>query len=330
MEENNRTRTRARSMDEFLEECRRVMRVRRLSYRTEQSYITYIHRFIIFHKKRPDQVGAEEVRAFLTHMAVDQNVAASTQNVAFNALLFLYRNVLEMEFPDISDVVRANRPPRLPTVLTRNQVRQLLAHLEGASHLAASLLYGGGLRLSEALRLRVKDVNFEQGVLTIRAGKGDHDRVTMLPQLLEPALRAHLEAMRVRWETAQNERPLPVSMPSALAAKYPQAPFEWAWQFVFPAIKPSLDPRDGQQKRHHLAPDHLQRAIKRAAHQANLSSTVSPHTLRHSFATHLLESGYDIRTVQELLGHKDLRTTQIYTHAMNRPGLAIKSPLDGI
>ena len=329
MTENNGIRIRAHSTEEFLEECRRVMRVRRLSYHTEQAYIAYIHRFISFHKKRPDQLGADEVRAFLTHMAVDKNVAASTQNVAFNALLFLYRNVLEVEFPDISNVVRARRPPRLPTVLTKEQVRQLLAHLEGTSHLAASLLYGGGLRLSEALRLRVKDVNFEQGVLTIRGGKGDRDRVTMLPQTLEPVLRAHCDAVRLRWETAQREKSLPVSMPSALAAKYPQAPFEWAWQFLFPAVKPSLDPRDGLEKRHHLAPDYLQRAIKRATHQANLPSTVSPHTLRHSFATHLLESGYDIRTVQELLGHKDLRTTQIYTHVMNRPGLAIRSPLDG-
>jgi len=328
MPENNRTRTKARSTEEFLEECRRVMRVRRLSYHTEQSYITYIHRFIHFHKKRPEQVGAEEVRAFLTHLAVNKNVAASTQNVAFNALLFLYRNVLEVEFPDISGVVRANRPKRLPVVLTKAEVRQLLAHLEGVFHLAAALLYGGGMRVSEVLRLRVQDIHFEKNTLTIRAGKGDRDRVTMLPQTLEAPLRAHLEAMRLRWQTAQNERALPVYLPFALATKYPNAPFEWSWQFVFPAAKPSLDPRDGKEKRHHLAPDLIQRAVKRAAKAANLSAQVSPHTLRHSFATHLLESGYDIRTVQELLGHKDIRTTQIYTHVMNRPGLAVKSPLD--
>ena len=268
-----------------------------------------------------------EVEAFLTHLAGAKRVAASTQNVAFAALIYLYREVLGIELENVA-ALRAKRARRAPDVLSRDEIWRLLRQLEAPHQLIASLLYGAGLRLFEGQRLRVKDVDFEGGVLLIRAGKGDKDRVTVLPQTLYRPLYDHLEATRSAWLLAQDAQPLPVSMPDALARKYPNAPYEWNWQYVFPADKPSLDPLDGAQKRHHFLEDSLQRALKRAAKQTTISKRVSPHVLRHSFATHLLESGYDIRTVQDLLGHKDIRTTQIYLHTMNRPGLGVKSPLD--
>jgi len=242
-------------------------------------------------------------------------------------LLYLYREILGVELQGVA-ALRARRPKRMPVVLSRGEVGRVLEQLEMPFHLISALLYGAGLRLSEGQRLRVKDVDFEGRLLIIRAGKGDKDRHSVLPDAVCPMLRDHLDATRSAWKKAQRENRLPVSMPDAFAKKHRNAPFEWQWQYVFPSAKPSIDPRDGQQKRHHFVEDTLQRALKRAARKSDLAKNVSPHTLRHSFATHLLESGCDIRTLQDLLGHRDMRTTQIYLHTMNRPGLGIKSPLD--
>ncbi len=316
------------SLDDFLSDCQGVMRLRRLSLRTEESYLFYIRRFIKFHGKRPDVMGVSEVEQFLTFLAAEENVAASTQNVAFSALLFLYRHVLEQPLPPLIAAVRAKRQRRAPVVLSKQEVTLLLAHLPAPHDLMASLLYGSGLRLMELLRLRVKDVDFERGLLVVYQGKGDKDRHTLLPNSLREPLRLHLQETHLRWQQAQTIKKLPVYMPGALARKYPQAAFEWAWQWVFPASQSALDPRDGNEKRHHWREDTLQKAVKKATRGAEIHKNVSPHTLRHSFATHLLEDGYDIRTVQELLGHQDIRTTQIYTHVMNRPGLGVRSPLD--
>jgi integron integrase len=323
-----KNRKEAKSLNEFCEQVREVMRSRYMSRHTETSYIFYIRRFIQFHGKRPCDMGAPEIEAFLTDMAVRSQVTASTQNVAFNALLFLYRYVLEQPFPILGRVQRADRPSRLPVVLSQDEAQRLLSHLQGEAHLLASLLYGAGLRVSEGLRLRVKDVDFERRVLVVRAGKGDKDRTTILPQPLAPLLQQHLKLQKEWWQTSQQLAPVPVSMPPALARKYPRACYEWAWQYVFPARKPLKDSQSGATERHHLLADSIQRAVKRAARECGIDKNVSPHTLRHSFATHLLEYGYDIRTVQELLGHKDVRTTQLYTHVLNRGGLAVKSPLE--
>lgn len=317
------------SKEEFLEHCRGFMRVRRMSLRTEESYLFYIRRFVEFFNRRPEDMGAAEIEEFLTHLAVERHVAASTQNVAFSALLFLYRKILGVEIEGIT-AVRAPKQRRAPVVLSKGEVKRLLAHVEEPHRLPLSLLYGAGLRLSEGLRLRVKDLDLENNLVLIRAGKGDRDRHAILPEKLRSRLRTHLEVERERWDELQASTRMPVSLPEALARKYPGAPFEWAWQFVFPARKPSIDPRDGQSKRHHLPEEAWQRSIKRATKLAAIDKPVSPHTLRHSFATHLLESGYDIRTVQDLLGHKDVRTTQIYLHTMNRPGLGVRSPLDAL
>jgi integron integrase len=309
--------------------CRNAIRVRRMSRRTEEAYQYYIRDFLQFHNNRnPENMGAEEVRAYLTHLAVRKNVAASTQNVAFNALLFLFRSVLDQEFPDISHVVRAKRTPKLPVVLSKHEVQLLLVEMNGAHHLAAALLYGAGLRLIEGLRLRIKDIDFEMNLLHIREGKGNKDRVAVLPRTLVGPLQAHLETTRHFWRREQDMREIPVWLPHALAHKYPRAAHEWKWQFVFPAGKTALDPEDGVEKRTHLRDSTLQKSVRRAARSAGLEKVVSPHVLRHSFATHLLEDGYDIRTLQDLLGHTDIRTTQIYLHTMNRPGLGVKSPLD--
>lgn len=322
-------RSEAGSLGEFIEECRAFMRVRRLSLRTEQSYLYHIHRFIRFHHRRPEAMGVREVEGYLTKLALEDRVAPSTQNVAFNALLYLYREILGVELHNVQ-ALRAKREHRIPTVLSRQEVERLLAQIEAPAHLMVSLLYGAGLRVSELLRLRVKDLDFDNGVLLIYQGKGDKDRRALLPASLEPVLQTHLEKVRCKWEMAQEEEVLPASLPDALASKYPQASLEWAWQWVFPASSPMIDPRDGLRKRHHLLEHAVQRPIKRAAKAARIAKPVSPHTMRHSFATHLLESGYDIRTVQDLLGHKDIRTTQIYLHTMNRPGSGVRSPLDSL
>ena len=317
------------SIQRFLEEARRAARTARLSLRTEESYLKFIRDYIYFHGCRhPEKLGVPEVRAYLSHLAVDRQVAASTQNVARCALLFLYREVLHAELPELTGVEPARRPARLPTVFSREEVRSLLAELRGTERLVASLLYGSGLRLLEALRLRVKDLDFSLRQVTVRSGKGDEDRVTPLPHSLEAPLRLQLEHARALHRQDLAEGRGAVWLPEALARKYRNAPAEWAWQWVFPAADLSRDPRTGALRRHHLSEDRVQRAVKRALKEARIEKHGSPHTLRHSFATHLLEDGYDIRTVQELLGHKNVATTQIYTHVLNRGARAVRSPLD--
>ncbi len=320
---------RAKSIAEFIEACRAFMRVRRLSLRTEKSYLYYIRLYLDFHRRKPEMMGEAEVEEFLTHLVSAEGVAKATQNVAFSALLFLYREILGIELQGV-DALRSHRPARVPVVLSRDEVKRVLAQLEMPFHLIASVLYGAGLRLCEGQRLRVQDVDFDRGMLIVRSGKGDKDRHAVLPQTLRRPLADYLQEARLSWETAQSQCPLPVSMPDALARKYPQAPFNWNWQYVFQAPKSSVDPRDEVEKRHHFQDDALQRAVRRATQKAGIAKNVTPHTLRHSFATHLLEAGYDIRTIQDLLGHKDVRTTQIYLHTMNRPGMGVRSPLDAM
>ncbi|MGH8117387.1 MAG: integron integrase [Rhodanobacteraceae bacterium] len=306
-------------------------RVRRLGFsiRTEEAYVGWIRRFILANDKRhPRTMGAREVEAFLTHLATHAHVAASTQNQALSALLFLYREVLQQELPWLEDIRRAKKPQRLPVILSRGEAASLLAEMSGVTWLMASLLYGSGLRLMECLRLRVQDVDFMRREITVRRGKGGKDRRTMLPAMAMDALQGQLaEARRV------HERDLDagfgeVWLPDALARKYPGAAREWAWQYVFPASARSVDPRSGIMRRHHVDETVLQRAVKQAVRRARISKRATCHTLRHSFATHLIEAGYDIRTVQELLGHKDVSTTQIYTHVLNRGGRGVVSPLD--
>jgi integron integrase len=312
---------------EFLEACRGYARVWRLSLRTGESYLKYIQRFIQFHVhgRRPEDMKEAEVEEFLTHFASNERVAAATQNVAFAALIYLYRKILGIELENAS-ALRAKRPQRLPDVLSRGEVRRILAHLESPYHIIASVLYGTGLRFFENQRLRVKGVDFDDGIFLIRAGKGNKDRRALLPQTLKQHLFDHLTLVRETWEAFQEEKLLLVSMPDALARKYPGAAFDWNWQYIFPAPKPSVDPQEGIKKPHHFLEDALQRALNRAAIKATITKRVSPHTLRHSFATQLSDNGYDIRTVQDLLGHKDIRTTQIYLHTMNC--LGVRSPLD--
>jgi integron integrase len=305
------------------------MRLKHYSYRTEQAYMDWIRRFILFHHKRhPQEMGAQEIEAFLTHLAVHENVAASTQNQALQAILFLYREVLGREITEPIQAMRARKPKRLPTVLTREEVLLLFNQMSGIHKLIAQLLYGSGLRLMEALRLRVKDLDFEYRTITVRDGKGEKDRITILPDLLQDPLRHHLEQVRRLHQQDLDQGYGAVYLPEALARKYPNAEREWGWQWVFPSPRLSLDPRTGVIRRHHLDPSSVQRAIREAARAAGITKPVTPHTLRHSFATHLLETGYDIRTVQELLGHKDVRTTMIYTHVLQRGGRAVRSPLD--
>ncbi|MFV8835708.1 integron integrase [Aquisalimonas sp. APHAB1-3] len=313
----------------LLDQVRERIRFKHYSIRTERAYVHWIRRFILFHGKRhPNTMGASEVEAFLTHLATKGNVAASTQNQAFSALLFLYRDVLGQQLDAVSSVERAKKPERLPTVLTRDEVRTVMAHLDGTNALMAKLLYGAGLRLMECVRLRIKDVEFNRLEIMVRDGKGGKDRVTMLPDSLAEGL-----AEQVRRTVEIHRQDLAsgygsVYLPNALARKYPAAPQETGWQYVFPASRLSVDPRSGKTRRHHVDEKRLQRAVKAAVRKAGITKPASCHTFRHSFATHLLESGYDIRTVQELLGHSDVRTTMIYTHVLNRGGKGVRSPLD--
>lgn len=313
----------------LLDQVREAIRTRHYSWRTEQTYVQWIKRVIVFHGKRhPNEMGAPEVSQFLSALAVEKKVSASTQSQALSAVLFLYRDVLGQEFGWLQDVVRAKRGKRLPVVLSRTEVRALCDHLQEDKWLMATLLYGAGLQLMECLRLRVKDVDFARNQIIVREGKGNKDRLTMLPVAEKEPLTRHLERVR-----AQHERDLRngcgrVYLPDALARKYPTAPTAWGWQWVFPAKQISHDPRSGVYRRHHLHENVLQRAVREAARRADLSKPVGPHTLRHSFATHLLEDGYDIRTIQELLGHKDVSTTMIYTHVLNRGGKGVTSPSD--
>jgi integron integrase len=313
----------------LLDRVRWYLRVKRYSLRTERTYLDWIRRYILFHGKRhPAEMGEEEIAAFLSHLAIEQHVAASTQNQAFSALLFLYQQVLEKKLEFISGVERVRRPPKLPVVFTRAEARAVLANLKGDYRLMAHLLYGSGLRLLECLRLRVKDIDFGYRQITVREGKGLRERVTILPDRLIRPLQAHLARVKELHLQDLARGAGAVFLPSALHRKYPRAAREWAWQYVFPAEKLSLDPRGGERRRHHVAERNLQNAVRDAIRAANIAKAASCHTFRHSFATHLLERGYDIRTIQELLGHKDVATTMIYTHVCNRPGLAIRSPVD--
>lgn len=313
----------------LLDVVRDRIRVRHFSYRTETAYLGWIRRLIRFYQGRhPRELDGPEIQAFLNHLAVDRHVSASTQNQALAAILFLYREVLEVELPWLGDLVRAKRPTRVPVVLSRDEVRRVLAHLDGPSWLAASLLYGAGLRITECTRLRIKDLDFDYRQITVRDGKGAKDRCTILPaSLLEPVTR-QLERVRLLHESDRASGYPGVSLPPALERKYPAAPQAWGWQFLFPARALCKSPYTGRLVRHHIQPDSVQRAVKRAVLAAGVAKPASCHTFRHSFATHLLEDGYDIRTVQELLGHADVSTTMIYTHVIRRGGRGVKSPLD--
>jgi integron integrase len=313
----------------LLDRVHEVIRRKHYSIRTEQAYVDWIKRFILYHDKRhPVDLGVAEVEAFLTYLAVDRDVAAATQNQAQCALLFLYREVLGLDLPWLDDVERAKRPIKLPVVLTVEEVVQILDRLKGTHRLVGRLMYGTGLRILEALRLRVKDIDFQRREILVRDGKGAKDRITVLPRGVVRALGAHLREVRTIHEQDLEEGFGAVWMPFALARRYPAAPREWVWQYVFPAERRTLDPRGGVVRRHHLGDQSFQRAMRQAVQDAGIAKLATPHTLRHSFATHLLESGSDIRTVQELLGHSNVSTTMIYTHVLNRGGRGVISPLD--
>jgi integron integrase len=314
----------------LLDQVRDAIRLRHLSLRTEEAYLGWIKRFILFHHKRhPNDMGAEEVQEFLSHLAVHAHVAASTQNVALNALLFLYRYVLHQAWPEIGPIAHAKRPRRLPTVFTHEEVTAVLAQLHGTSFLMASLLYGAGLCLMEGLRLRVKDLDFADQQIVVRDGQGAQDRLTLLPQTLVAPLQRHLIKVQAQHEEDVAEGYGDVYLPYALARTYPNAGQAWVWQYVFPAAKRTRAPHPGVERRHHVSATVLQKGVKEAIQRAGIAKHGTCQTLRHSFATHLLEHGYDIRTVQELLGHKDVKTTMVYTHVLQRGGQGVRSPLDG-
>jgi len=317
------------SSPKLLDRVRWHLRVKHYSIRTEQAYVDWIRRYILFHRKRhPSEMNEKEITEFLTHLAVEKSVAASTQNQAFSALLFLYQQVLERKLDFIDNVQRVTRPAKLPIVFTPGEARGIIAQLRGDYRLMAELLYGAGLRLMECVRLRVKDVDFGYGHITVRDGKGLRDRVTVLPERLRRPLQVHLARVHeIHGRDLARGRGR-VYLPFALERKYQNANRSSAWQYAFPAAKLSIDPRSGELRRHHVAENNLQKAVKIAIQRAGIRKTGSCHTFRHSFATHLLDSGQDIRTVQELLGHKDVSTTMIYTHVLNKPGLVVRSPLD--
>jgi len=316
----------------LLDQVRERIRVKHYSIRTEKQYVHWVRRLIIFHNKRhPRDMGAVEIEAFLTSLAVEGNVSAATQNQALSAILFLYREVLGIDLPWLDGVVGPKKPQRLPTVLTPGEVRALLERIEGGDGtyaLMARLLYGTGMRLMECVRLRVKDIDFERHEIMIRDGKGGKDRVTVLPTALAPLLRGQLEKRRRLYDGDKAKGLAEVYLPDALARKYLNAATEWGWQYVFPSGSYSVDPRTNRERRHHIDEKLLQRAMKKAVAAVGLAKPATPHTLRHSFATHLLQAGYDIRTVQELLGHSDVSTTMIYTHVLNKGGRGVVSPLD--
>jgi integron integrase len=313
----------------LLDQVSDVARFRHLSLRTEETYRSWIKRYILFHQKRhPRELDAQAVTSFLTHLAVNEHVSASTQNQAFNALLFLYRQVLKMDAPEIEGVERARLSRKLPVVFTKQESAAMLSAMNGLPRVIAGLLYGSGLRIMEAVRLRIKDLEFSHNEIRVRDGKGERDRITMLPDTLKEPLRRQIGRVRQLHESDLQKGYGEVYLPYALDRKYPNAAREFAWQYLFPADKLSVDPRSGKVRRHHLSEQIVQRAVKAALHKAGVRKNGSCHSFRHSFATHLLENGYDIRTVQELLGHKDVRTTMIYTHVLNKGGRGVRSPLD--
>lgn len=313
----------------LLDQVRFALRAKHYSLRTEQSYLNWIKRFILFHhKKPPHEMGEKEINRFLTHLAVNERVAASTQNQALCAIVFLYKHVLKSDIGDLGDVIWAKKPKRLPVVFTQEQIKAVLNQLSGTKWIMANLLYGAGLRLMECLRLRVKDIDFEYNRIIVRDGKGQKDRVTLLPNVVKEPLRDHLNKVKLLYEKDLKQGFGVVYLPYALEKKYPGAGKNWGWQYVFPASQLSIDPRTGIKRRHHIDGTVLQKAVKVAIKKAGITKHGNCHTLRHSFATHLLEDGYDIRTVQELLGHEDVRTTMIYTHVMKEGVLGVKSPAD--
>jgi len=323
--------TPAPQQPKLLEQMRAAIRVKHYSLATEKNYLQWAKRFILFHGKRhPADMGAPEVEAFLSALATERNVSASTQNQAMHAILFLYRDVLHIDLPWLDGVTRAKVSKRLPSVLTQQEIAALLAQVSGTNGLIIRLLYGTGMRIKECLRLRIKDVDLARRLITIREGKGNKDRVTMLPASVVEDLIQHIDE-RLRWHNIDLATGhADVEMPDAIARKYPRAASEWAWQYIFAAPTYSTDPRSGSVRRHHWSERNIQRAVKAAAQAARIHKLVHPHTLRHSFATHLLETGSDIRTVQELLGHSDVSTTMIYTHVINRGACGATSPLDRI
>jgi integron integrase len=313
----------------LLDQVRTIIRTRNYSRKTEKAYLYWIRRYILYHNKRhPIDMGHDEVSAYLSHLAIERNVSPSTQHQALNAILFLYREVMQVELPWLKNVTRAKRTRHIPVVFTRDEIEKIFSCLDGRNWLMANLLYGAGLRLNECLRLRVKDIDFDYRQITIRDGKGNKDRVTILPESIVNTLLQHLQRMQVQHQQDLDDGFGSVEMPYALARKYPGAEHEWVWQYVFPATAISSDPKTGIRRRHHLDENALQRHIRKAIRQSNILKQGSCHTFRHSFATHLLEDGYDIRTVQELMGHKDVSTTMIYTHVMKKGASAVRSPSD--
>jgi integron integrase len=306
-----------------------ALRTEHYALKTEKTYWQWTRAFVGYHHgKKPSEMGAAEIHAFLSHLALNRNVAASTQNQALNAIVFLYRKVLKKEVGDFDGFPRARRGKRLPVVCSRSEVQRLLRHVEGVEGLVIRLLYGTGMRISECLRLRVQDISFDRNEIAVRGGKGDKDRRVPFPASLRDELRAQLDWRRELFEADRQQQMHEVELPDALARKYPSAPYEWKWQYVFPADEYSTDPRSGRVRRHHLHEIRIQRAVRKAAEEARIESRITPHSLRHSFATHLLEAGQDIRTVQELLGHSDVKTTMIYTHVLNKGPMGVVSPLD--
>jgi len=313
----------------LLDLVRQRIRLKGHSIRTEKAYVSWIKRYILFHDKRhPEDMGKAEIEAFLSHLAMKLNVAPSTQNQAFNAILFLYKHVLQKDMPEDIDAFRAKKPQRLPTVMTREETMRVIRVMTGTHQMMGKIMYGSGLRVLECVRLRVKDVDFEMNQIVVRDGKGKVDRVTVLPEKVRPALKEHLEHVKRLHECDLSKGFGRVYLPYALARKYKNANREWGWQYVFPAKSLSIDPRSAEKRRHHIHVSSIQKAVKYAVRIAGINKPVTCHTLRHSFATHLLEDGYDIRTIQELLGHKDVSTTMIYTHVLNKGGQAVRSPLD--
>ena len=313
----------------LLDEVRDFIRMKHYSIRTEEAYLSWIKRYILFHNKRhPKEMGKPEIEAFLSHLATDLNVASSTQNQAFNALLFLYEQFFKTDLPDDIDSIRAKKPRRLPVVMTKEESMKVISAMTGEYQLMAKILFGCGLRAMECLRLRVKDLDFQMNQIIVWDGKGSKDRVTVFPESIQPVLQEHLKHVKILHENDLKDGYGKVYLPYALERKYPRANIEWGWQYVFPAQNLSDDPRTGIKRRHHVHESSLQKAVKKAVGMAGIHKPVSTHTFRHSFATHLLKEGYDIRTVQELLGHEDLSSTMIYTHVLNKGGMGVRSPLD--